>query len=114
MLLLYDIRIGGFNTGKESTKGRPHSSCLKPGYFSLLAQLVGQVTPASTGCEGLAHTRSLEASARQETVLSVKLLLVVHGREVAASIEPRYEDLGTGEAGAGVAGAVYTSSQQNS
>ena len=75
---------------------------------------MGQVTPASTGCEGLAHTRSLEASARQETVLSVKLLLVVHGREVAASIEPRYEDLGTGEAGAGVAGAVYTSSQQNS
>ena len=44
----------------------------------------------------------------------MKLLLVVHGREGAASIEPRYEDLDTGEAGAGVAGAVYTSSQQNS
>ena len=79
-----------------------------------LTQLVRLLSPASSGCEGLTQTRSLEASARQETVLSVKLLLVVHGREGAAYIVPRYEDLGTGEAGAGVAGAVYTSSQQNS
>ena len=39
----------------------------------------------------------------------MKLLRVVHGGEGAASVEVRYEDLGSGEAGASVAGVVETS-----
>ena len=80
----------------------------------LLVQLVRLLSPVPTRREDLTQTRSLEASARQETVLSMKLLLVVHGWEGTACVEVRYEDLRTGEDGASVTRTVDTSSQQNS
>ena len=75
----------------------------------LLVQLVRLLSPAPSRCEDLTQALSLEASTRQKAVLGVKLLRVVHGGEGAASVEVRHEDLGSGEAGAKIAGFVETS-----
>ena len=82
----------------------------------LLVQLVRLLSPVPSRREDLTQTRSLEASAREEAVLSMKLLLVVHGWEGTASVLVRYEDLRTGEDGVVVVVSrpVHTSSQQNS
>ena len=65
----------------------------------LLVQLVRLLSPAPSRCEDLTQALSLEASARQEAALSMKLLLVVHGWEGTACVEVREEDLHTGEDG---------------
>ena len=52
----------------------------------LLGQLVMLLSPATTRCEELTQAWSHEASARQETILTMKLLMVVHGLEGTASV----------------------------
>ena len=74
----------------------------------LLCQVVRLRSPANSRFVILTETLSLEASTREETALSMKLLLVVHGRESTASVEVREEDLRTGEAGASVTRTVDT------
>ena len=80
----------------------------------LLGQLVMFLSPATTRCVELTQAWSLEASARQETALRMKLFLLVHVGEGTGSVEVWYEDLSTGEAGAIDTRTVYTSSQQDS
>ena len=52
----------------------------------LLGQLVMLLSPATTRCVELTQAWSLEASARQETILTMKILMVVHGLEGTASV----------------------------
>ena len=80
----------------------------------LLGQVVQLRPPANSREVILTQTRSLKASARQETALRMKLFLLVHVGEGTGSVEVWYEDLSTGEAGAIVTRTVDTSSQQDS
>ena len=80
----------------------------------LLCQVVRLLSPAHSRFVILTQALRLEASARQEAALSMKLLLVIHCWEGTAPVEVREEDLRTGDTGASVTRSVDTSSQQNS
>ena len=80
----------------------------------LLCQVVRLLSPANSRFVILTQALSLEASARQEAALSMKLLLVDHCWEGTACVEVREEDLRTRDTGASVTRPVDTSSQQNS
>ena len=80
----------------------------------LLGQVVQLRPPANSREVILTQTWSLEASARQETALRMKLFLLVHVGEGTGSVEVWYEDLSTGETGTIVTRTVDTSGYQDS